>query len=257
MNNDTESATLAVTRVANSCVLIEIDGRTVLTDPFFTERWLVRRGEPLGLTVAELPPLTAIVASHSFPNHWDLRALAQYRHKSTTSVYVSSARMARQARALGYASAELLPWHAVARPEPGVSVEAAPAGRTAAWRHNAYVIECGGIRVFFGGEIRDAGLLARYRHDRPAVDVALLPVNGLRPVVGPPIVMGPEQAVAGAKALGARILVPVHDAMGDEPFARVLRRHGSGADARDLALADPTAPRVVCLPTGRRWEYEG
>ncbi|MEU8525899.1 MULTISPECIES: hypothetical protein [Streptomyces] len=44
MNNDTESATLAVTRVANSCVLIEMHGCAVLTDPFFTERWHVRRG---------------------------------------------------------------------------------------------------------------------------------------------------------------------------------------------------------------------
>lgn len=82
-------------------------------------------------------------------------------------------------------------------------------------------------------------------------------MNGLRPLLGPPIVMGPEQAVAGAKALGARVLVPVHDAVGDEPFARVLRRGGSGASARELVRADPTAPRVVCLPTGRRWEYEG
>lgn len=175
MNNNTETATLAVTRVANSCVLIEMGGHTVLTDPFFTERWHVRRGEPLGLTVEELPPLTAIVASHSYPNHWDLRALAQYRHKSTTPVYVSSARMARQARALGYVSAELLPWHTGAEPAAGVSVEAAPAGRTAVWRRNAYVIECGGTRVFFGGEISDAGLLARYRHERPAVDVACCP----------------------------------------------------------------------------------
>ncbi|MFJ8012869.1 hypothetical protein [Streptomyces sp. NPDC096339] len=67
--------------------------------------------------------------------------------------------------------------------------------------------------------------------------------------------MAPEQAVVGAKALGARVLVLVHDAMGDEPFARALRRHRSGADARDLARADPVAPRVACLPTGRRWRY--
>src|SRR5262245_15434653 len=102
---------LVLTRVANACVLLELDGHAVLTDPWFTERWYLRRGEPLGLPVAELPPLTAIVASSFAANHWDLRALAQYRHKASTSVYVSAERMARQARALGYRSVEVLRWY--------------------------------------------------------------------------------------------------------------------------------------------------
>jgi DNA-binding PadR family transcriptional regulator len=64
---------LAITRVANACVVVELDGHTVLTDPWFTERWYLRRGEPLGMTVAELPPLTAIVATSFAVNHWDFR----------------------------------------------------------------------------------------------------------------------------------------------------------------------------------------
>ncbi len=67
---------LALTRVANACVLLELDGHAVLTDPWFTERWYLRRGEPLGLPVASLPPLAAIVVSNAAVNHWDLRALA-------------------------------------------------------------------------------------------------------------------------------------------------------------------------------------
>jgi L-ascorbate metabolism protein UlaG (beta-lactamase superfamily) len=60
---------IAVTRVVNSCVLLELDGHAVLTDPWFTERWFLRRGEPLGLRVAELPPLAAIVVTNPATNH--------------------------------------------------------------------------------------------------------------------------------------------------------------------------------------------
>lgn len=247
---------LAVTRVANSCVLLEIGGHPVLTDPFFTERWHLHRGEALGMTVADLPRLAAVVASHSYPNHWDLRALREYPHKTSTPVYVSSARMVRQARALGFRQAERLRWGQTVQPVAGLSVEAAPAGRTLWWRHNAYVLGGGDVRVFFGGEIRDVALVRRYRAGRPAVDVALLPVNGLRPVVGPPIVMGPRQAVAAASALGARVLVPVHDAHDEDDLpSRVIRRHGSGDEARTLALAAQDGPEVVCLPPGQRWTY--
>jgi L-ascorbate metabolism protein UlaG (beta-lactamase superfamily) len=154
-------AALAVTRVANACVLLELNGQAILTDPWFTERWHLHRGEPLGMTVGDLPPLAAIVASHSFPNHWDLRALREYRHKNATPVYVSSSRMARQARALGYPLVEHLRWGETGRPSPHLSVEATSAGRTLWWRHNAYVLSSGGMRVFFGGEIRDVALLER------------------------------------------------------------------------------------------------
>jgi L-ascorbate metabolism protein UlaG (beta-lactamase superfamily) len=248
-------AGLAVTRVANACVLLELNGHTILTDPWFTERWYLRRGEPLGLGISELPPLTAIVATSFAANHWDLRALREYRHKSATAVYVSTARMARQARALGYPLVERLSWDETREPVPSLSVEAVPAGRTLVWPNNAYVFSSGRTRVLFGGEISDVTWLERYRAMRGPVAVALLPVNGLRPVVGPPLVMGPRQAVTGASALGAHALVPVHDAHANDLLSLVFRRHGSAADARELAAGQSTELDVVCLTPGTRWTY--
>jgi L-ascorbate metabolism protein UlaG (beta-lactamase superfamily) len=250
------STDLTVTRVANACVLLELDGHTVLTDPWFTERWYLRRGEPLGLPVADLPPLTAIVATSFAANHWDLRALKEYRHKDSTPVYVSARLMVRQARALGFRNVEQLRWDENRELGPTLSIEAVPAGRTLVWRNNAYVLSSGRTRVFFGGEIEDVGLLERYRTRAPAVSVALLPVNGLRPVLGPPLVMGPREAVAGANTMGARVLVPVHDAHADDPLSLIFRRHGSGEDAKALAATSSSGLEVVCLPPGERWEYE-
>lgn len=258
-NQDRRSAAapagLAVTRVANACVLLELNGHTILTDPWFTERWYLRRGEPLGLDISELPPLTAIVATSFAANHWDLRALREYRHKSATPVYVSTARMAHQARALGYLLVERLRWDETRELGPSLSVEAVPAGRTLVWPNNAYVFGSGQTRIFFGGEIAEVAWLERYRARRGPVTVALLPVNGLRPVVGPPLVMGPEQAVAAAITVGADVLIPVHDAHADDLLSLVFRRHGSAEEAKALAAGLSSALQVVRLPPGERWTY--
>jgi L-ascorbate metabolism protein UlaG (beta-lactamase superfamily) len=240
---------LAITRVANACVLLELNGHAILTDPYFTERWYLRRGEPLGLRLAQLPQLTAIVATSFAPNHWDLRALREYDRKSVTPLYVSTAGMARRARALGFDRVEVLTWDEIRQPASGLTVEAAPAGHTAIWPNNAYVLDSGGTRVFFGGEIAEVAWLERYRSRRDPVSVALLPVNGLRPLVGPPLVMGHREAVAGAGVLGARVLVPIHDAHGNDLLSLLVRRHGSAAEARALA----TGLDVVCLAPGVRW----
>ncbi len=45
------SADLAITRVCHACVLIELNGTRVLTDPWFTERSGYHRGEPLAMSV--------------------------------------------------------------------------------------------------------------------------------------------------------------------------------------------------------------
>lgn len=123
------------------------------------------------------------------------------------------------------------------------------------WPNNAYVFDSGGTRVFFGGEIADVAWLERYRARRGPVAVALLPVNGLRPIVGPPLVMGPRQAVTGAEVLGARVLLPVHEAHANDLLSLVFRRHGSAAEAEELAAARPNGPDVVCLAPGTRWTY--
>lgn len=244
-------SSIAVTRVVNSCVLLELDGHAVLTDPWFIERWCLRRGEPLGLRIADLPPLAGIVVTNLATNHWDLRGLRALPAKETTPLFVPTSGMARRARALGFLGAECLRWGQTRDIAPGVTMQVAPSGRTVVWPNNAYVFGAAGGRVFFGGEIAEVELIERYRAEQPPVDLALLPVNGLRPVFGPRLVMGPEQAVAGAAVLGARVLVPVHDAHGHDPLSRLFRTNGTASDA--VRLADPDL-HVADVPTGERWE---
>ncbi|MFC5183348.1 MBL fold metallo-hydrolase [Actinomadura harenae] len=249
MDKQSSNKELAVTRVVNSCVLLELGGRAVLTDPWFTERWWLRRGEPLGLRPDELPPLTAIIVTNLATNHWDLRGLRALPRKAETPLYVPTAGMVRRARRLGFGRAERVRWGETREIAPGLSMEVVQAGRTLVWPNNAYVLNAPGGRVFFGGEIAEVSLLERYRAGRPETDVALLPVNGLRPLFGPRLVMRPGDAVAGASVLGARVLVPVHEAHGHDPLSWLFRPDGTAADAVRLAAGTPD---VAALPPGER-----
>ena len=61
-------AKLTITRIAHSGVLVDFDGEVILTDPWLTESSQYHHGEPLGLALADLPTLTAVVVSHG---HYD------------------------------------------------------------------------------------------------------------------------------------------------------------------------------------------
>ncbi|MEX1007419.1 MAG: hypothetical protein WD271_06195 [Acidimicrobiia bacterium] len=63
--------------------------------------------------------------------------------------------------------------------------------------------------------------------------------------------MGSDEALKGARALGARTLVAIHDAQGSDLVWSFVRRRGSGESARRAATAGD--PEVVCLQTGVAW----
>jgi L-ascorbate metabolism protein UlaG (beta-lactamase superfamily) len=54
----------AVTRITHSCHLIEIGGRTFLTDPWFSTRPGYYQGEPIAVGIADLPRLDGVMISH-------------------------------------------------------------------------------------------------------------------------------------------------------------------------------------------------
>jgi L-ascorbate metabolism protein UlaG (beta-lactamase superfamily) len=50
-----------VTRITHSCHLIEISGRTFLTDPWFNTRPGYCQGEPIALGIADPPRLDGVL----------------------------------------------------------------------------------------------------------------------------------------------------------------------------------------------------
>jgi L-ascorbate metabolism protein UlaG (beta-lactamase superfamily) len=252
-------ARLAVTRVAHATVLLDFDGEQVLTDPWFTEKEGYHHGEALGFSVAQLPKLTAVVASHGHYDHFDIEAFAAYPDKAVPFFVATG--MADAARKAGFINVqELEPWQSAHA--GSLTVTAAPGEHGV--REVTYVIEGKGDTVYFGGDTKlipalEGDLPRRF----PIVDLALLSVNGLQ-VRGQQVVMtdaGGGQARRGAprRRRGAH---PLHVSRRSDPL---VSRHrggvrGVGKEPRAAhAGEDPGARREDgdCARRGRRGEVRG
>ena len=90
---------LRVTWLGHSTVLLELDGRRVLTDPVFGDRASPvsfagpKRFHPVPASIDELPPLDAVVLSHDHYDHLcrgSIEALARKRVPIATALGVGA-----------------------------------------------------------------------------------------------------------------------------------------------------------------------
>jgi L-ascorbate metabolism protein UlaG (beta-lactamase superfamily) len=200
--------TTTLTRVVHASVLLDFDGAAILTDPWMSERPGYYHGEPRAFaTVADLPPLSGIVISHGHYDHCDLNALADYPDKAVPVATIAS--VAAQLRAAGFSNVvELGDWD---RTELGpVRVTAAPAKHSVP--EATFVLQADGQSVFFGGDTMRIPELDEVARRFPDLDLALLPINGLRvrPMFNHQLVMDAEQAADLTQVLRPRLAVPIH-----------------------------------------------
>ena len=198
---------LTITRITHSCHLIQIGARTVLTDPWFSERALYHPGEPVAMGVADLPVLDAVLISHHHYDHCDLAALAAFRDKDVPMIVAGP--VAARARAAGFTTIRVLePWQATTAGD--LTVTAVPA------RHGVYeitfVISGGDRSVYFAGDTMLIPELRTLPDRFGRFDAALLPVNGLRirPQRNKQVVMNAGQAAELTAVLRPGITVPHH-----------------------------------------------
>ena len=243
---------LFITRIINASVLIEMGEDVILTDPYFRKRWYLGVDEPVGLAPEELPKLSAIIGGHSFLDHWQMKTLEPYPYKAETPVFVATSSMERQARAAGFLSVERLNWGEMRHISNSLSLHVVQAQYSGGLKVNNYVLETAGLRVFFGSETCRLEPLRRYREGGTSVDVVLAPVNGVRLLGLLKLVTNGPEAVEAARILGARTLIPIHDA--HRPIPVLLGVSSSSADAQEAAKNAGDGICVVQLKTGERWK---
>jgi L-ascorbate metabolism protein UlaG (beta-lactamase superfamily) len=233
------SESLAITRITHSCHLIQIGDRTVLTDPWFSERAFYHPGEPVARQVADLPRLDAVLVSHQHYDHCDLAAFRRYDDKAVP-MFVAGP-VARKAQAAGFTSVRALePWQSATVAD--LTITALPA------KHGVYevtfVISGGDRSVYFAG---DSLLIPEMRTipDRfGRLDVALLPVNGLqiRPQFNKQVVMNADQAAELTAVLKPRVTVPHHYAFTSGAFGDRVMTKGDRDPGHFVAAARRLAP---------------
>lgn len=197
-----------VTFLGHSTVLVEMAGARVLTDPVLLDRVSLLRRAVSALSDDLYRGVDAVVISHLHLDHLDLPSLRLLGADTPLVVPRGAARFMRR---MGFASVEeLAPGKSIGI--KGVWVRATraehsgfrpPFGPTA--DALGYVLEHGSESVYFAG---DTDMFPEMK-DLEGVDLALLPVWGWGPRLGPGH-MDPGRAADALRVIRPRAAVPIH-----------------------------------------------
>ncbi len=239
--------------LGHATILIELDGVRLLTDPLLRARVgpLLRQVPPLDRTLAHAPD--AVLISHLHRDHLDLASLRLLGRDTPLLVPAGAGSWLRRQ---GFAAVRELAAGETAT-VGALAVTATPArhdghrqpgGRRAETlgylvRGHASIYFAGDTALFDGMSEIASGLTS-------GLDVALLPVAGWAPKLGPGH-MDPLQAARAAGLLAPRLAIPIHwgtllpigfarrygPRLGDPPrlFARHVARLAPGVEVRVLA----------------------
>jgi L-ascorbate metabolism protein UlaG (beta-lactamase superfamily) len=236
------------TFLGHSTVLLEMGDARVLTDPVLLDRISVLRRAVSTLPSALYRDIDVVVISHLHLDHLDIPSL---RMLGTDIPLVVPRGSGRFMRRMGFTRVEEL--------EPGKSIEvdgvqirATPAdhsgfrppfGPTA--EAVGYVFEQGSESVYFAGDTDMFPQMA----DLEGVDLALLPVWGWGPRLGPGH-MDPERAADALNIIKPRAAVPIHwGTLWPLGMGRVMPHRLEKPPLEFASAAERKAPDVKMLLT--------
>ncbi len=214
---------LRVTWLGHSTLLVEIDGRRVLTDPVWGARVSPlafvgpKRFHPPAVPLADLPALDAVLVSHDHYDHLDrptIRALAR-----TAVPFVTSLGVGTHLEAWGVAPSRIteLDWWESTELPGGITLTAAPAqhfsGRGLKDR-NATLWSSFHLRgpthsFYYGADSGLAPHFADIARRLGPFDLSALEIGAYHPAWGD-IHLGPENALTAHEQLGSGALLPIH-----------------------------------------------
>lgn len=204
-------ATLRVQRLAWAGIRLQLPDATLFIDPLVNQdAWGTALPDAL-ISVDDTVGDTTVLITHSHPDHFDVGAARSALRRGGVLAHPAGI------------PALPLPDGVRARPSPlwepqllgDFTATPVPAADGYGDTQVSWIVSAGGRRIFHGGDTLWHGSWWRIGRQFGPFDAAFLPVNGARfgwrkPVSDQPGVLTPEQAVAAADILGARILVPIH-----------------------------------------------
>lgn len=258
-------------RLGHSTVLLKLHGHFFLTDPVFSERaspvqWAgPKRFHQSPISIAELPPIKAVILSHDHYDHLDYAATLQLAEKAEhflTPLGVGDTLIkwgiaADKVQQLGWwESTQVAGIEFVATPAQHFSGRGVFDRDQTLWA--SWVMLTQDLRLFFSG---DSGYFSGFQEigtQYGPFDVTLIE-TGAYNQQWPDVHMQPEQSLQAHLDLRGKHLLPIHNGTFDlslhawyEPFERIhqlAQQHG-------VALCTPQMGEHLNLAaphSGKRW----
>jgi len=245
-----------VVRIGHACILINIEGKNILTDPWFSEKIGYYRKEPLGMHIKDLPHLDAVIVSHGHYDHYDMDAFKEYADKSVP--FFVRKGIGAVATAAGFVNVtELDHWQEVYVGD--IKIIATPAKHMIP--ENTYIIQHNDFTLFFGADSLFIPEFVQVAKKFPRIDLAFLPVNGLtiRPLLNKQVVMTAQEAGKLCAILKPKIAIPIHYAFTGGKLRDLFLLKYRGTAQEFVQAARNYAPQtmVKILPTGQAFEMSG
>jgi L-ascorbate metabolism protein UlaG (beta-lactamase superfamily) len=249
--------------MGHSTLLLEIGGAAILIDPVWSERasfisWLgPKRFFPPTITLANLPPLDAVLLSHDHYDHLDSATIPKLIELSP--LFLCSAGVGNYLRKWGVPSVKIreLNWMDSFDIKPGLTLTALPArhfsGRslkrfTSLW--SSFVFRSrnpsSDQAVYFGA---DSGYYPGFAEIGEAFgpfDLTMLEI-GASDKLWPDIHLGPDNAAKAHRDLRGKILMPIHWGLfnlafhaWDQPVERLITL--AAEQQMQLFLPEPGMP---------------
>ena len=240
-----------VTWLGHATFLVQLDGVSLLVDPALRPKIAggVRRNVPPGVPIEKLPPIDAVLVTHSHYDHLDAPTIERVR-----APVVAGLGLERLFRDRGLFATEL-GWWSSTRVGP-VRVTFVPAqhwSRRGLFDTNrtlwgGFVIEGIGATVYHSGDTAYFAGFAEIGRRFPSIDAALLPIGAYDPAwFMETMHVNPEQALQAFVDLGARTFVAMHWGtfkLADEPLDEPPRRLEAERARRGLARERVRVPAI-------------
>lgn len=246
---------LTVAWLGHATTLINFYGTWLLTDPVLRSRIGInvagltigmRRLVRPALTIKELPPLDAVLVSHSHMDHCDLGTLNRLSRQTHAVVQRDNSDLVRRFRRVSE-----LKWGESVEIN-GARIEAVEVNHWGARRltdkhrgYGGFLVTKNDRALVFGGDTAYTNAFARLRH-RARIDLAILPIGAYDPYIYAHA--SPEQAWAMRGEMGAKYILPMHHStfrLSREPVTEPIERM--------LRVAGDEHWRVAVQEPGQTW----
>jgi L-ascorbate metabolism protein UlaG (beta-lactamase superfamily) len=227
----------SVTWVGHATYLVQLAGRSILTDPVLGERIaVIPRIAPIGVEPASMPTIDAVTISHNHRDHLDIPSI---RSLGKGPTYLVPMGLKKMFESLGMPKVIELNWWESAEVE-GVTYTFVPAhhwSRRGAFDQNktlwgGWVMRGGGRTVWHTGDTAYFGGFSEIGRRAGPIDAALLPIGAYEPRwFMKNQHMNPDDAVKAFQDSGAHLFCAMHwgtfkltDEPLDEPPKMLLAR---------------------------------